>query len=72
MDGEEGVRYGRPILVLVVLAAVSAVVYVAAGSARAGAAPPSLKLGSHGARVTALQKRLVELHYLPRGAVDGI
>lgn len=56
---------------LVALGAACAVVYLAAGSARAHATPP-LKLGSHGARVTALQQRLVELHYLPRGAVDGI
>lgn len=63
-------RHKRSILTLVLLAVVCAV----ASSARSApsSSPPSLALGSHGARVVALQQRLVELKYLPRGAVDGI
>jgi peptidoglycan hydrolase-like protein with peptidoglycan-binding domain len=34
--------------------------------------PPPLRLGMHGARVAALQHRLVALGYLPAGTADGV
>lgn len=64
-------RFGRSILVVATIAAVCAAAGVAADAARGSVSAPALELGSHGARVRTLQGRLVELHYLSRGAVNG-
>ncbi len=62
----------RSIALLVGLAAASAAVCVASTHPANASGSPALALGSRGAHVTALQKRLVELHYLRRSAVDGV
>lgn len=54
-----------------VLAVLCLAVFDTASSASA-ARTPTLRLGSRGARVAALQRQLVELRYLPAGAVDGV